>query len=35
LVHGRWLDAAAIGTWLERLPYAANSGDVYAIRADA
>ncbi len=35
LVHGSWLDAAAIGTWLERLPHAANSGDVYAIRADA
>jgi FkbM family methyltransferase len=35
LVHGSWLDAAAIGTWLERLPHAANSGDIYAIRADA
>lgn len=34
-VHGHWLDAAAIGTWLERLPNPANSGDVYAVRADA
>ena len=35
LVHPRWLDADAIGAWIERLPDAANSGDVYAVRPDA
>ena len=30
--HGRWIDAAAIGAWLEALPHDANSGDIYAVR---
>jgi FkbM family methyltransferase len=34
LVHREWLDAAAIEHWLRELPHAANSGDVYAVRAD-
>lgn len=32
--HGRWIDAAAIAGWLDGLPIDANSGDVYAVRAD-
>jgi FkbM family methyltransferase len=31
LVHPDWLDAGAIIAWLERLPQAANSGDIYAL----
>lgn len=30
LVHGDWIDGAAITQWLARLPHAANSGDIYA-----
>jgi FkbM family methyltransferase len=30
LVHPEWLDHAAMAAWLESLPHAANSGDVYA-----
>ena len=30
LVHDRWLGASEIGAWLADLPYAANSGDIYA-----
>ena len=33
LVHGDWLDAAAMARWLTALPHAANSGDIYAIRS--
>lgn len=32
LVHGDWIDAAAIARWLDGLPVEANSGDVYAVR---
>ncbi len=32
LVHDHWLGAKQIGSWIERLPEAANSGDVYAVR---
>jgi len=34
LVHEDWLDAAAMARWLVALPHSANSGDVYAVRAD-
>ncbi len=34
LVHEDWLDEAAMARWLYSLPHAANSGDVYAVRAD-
>jgi FkbM family methyltransferase len=33
LVHGEWRDAQDIVRWLSALPYAANSGDIYAARA--
>jgi FkbM family methyltransferase len=33
LVHGPWFSAEEIGNWLAALPHAANSGDVYAVRA--
>jgi FkbM family methyltransferase len=33
LVHPRWLDADELLYWLERLPFAANSGDIYAVSA--
>lgn len=29
--HARWLDADAIEHWIQVLPHAANSGDVYAV----
>ncbi len=32
-VHADWLSAEAIGRWLAVLPHAANSGDIYAVRA--
>jgi FkbM family methyltransferase len=32
LLHAQWLDAQAIGAWLDALPQAANSGDIYAVR---
>lgn len=35
LVHVNWLSAEEIGCWIEGLPEAANSGDVYAVRVDA
>jgi FkbM family methyltransferase len=28
-VHEAWVDAAAIGRWLDALPHTANSGDIY------
>jgi hypothetical protein len=28
--HSDWIDANAIARWLDELPPAANSGDVYA-----
>ena len=34
LVHEDWLDEAAMVHWLSALPQAANSGDIYAVRAD-
>ena len=34
LVHDDWLDEAAMVRWLSALPHAANSGDIYAVRAD-
>jgi FkbM family methyltransferase len=34
LVHDDWLDEAAMADWLSTLPHAANSGDIYAVRAD-
>ncbi len=34
LLHNQWLGATEIGCWIEQLPEAANSGDVYAVRAD-
>jgi len=34
LVHDTWLDAESIGQWLDELPSAANSGDIYAVHAD-
>jgi FkbM family methyltransferase len=34
LVHEDWLDETAMAHWLIALPHAANSGDVYALRAD-
>ncbi|TXL70071.1 FkbM family methyltransferase [Vineibacter terrae] len=34
LAHESWLDDAAMARWLMALPHAANSGDVYAVRAD-
>ncbi|WP_325290333.1 FkbM family methyltransferase [Thiocapsa sp.] len=33
-VHDVWVDAAAIGRWLDALPHTANSGDIYARRVD-
>jgi len=30
LVHDTWISADAIAIWLEQIPYAANSGDIYA-----
>ncbi|MFB1487930.1 MAG: FkbM family methyltransferase [Thiocapsa sp. C4-3m] len=33
-VHDVWVDAAAIGRWLDTLPHTANSGDIYARRVD-
>jgi hypothetical protein len=33
-VHDAWVDAAAVEDWLETLPHAANSGDIYARRVD-
>ncbi|UHD18995.1 FkbM family methyltransferase [Thiocapsa bogorovii] len=33
-VHDVWLDASAIGRWLDVLPHTANSGDIYARRVD-
>jgi FkbM family methyltransferase len=32
LEHAAWLEAAALGEWLQRLPHAANAGDIYAVR---
>jgi FkbM family methyltransferase len=32
LEHGAWIDAGAIGRWVDVLPHAANSGDIYAAR---
>jgi hypothetical protein len=34
LVHEDWLDEAAMVRWLDALPHAANSGDIYAVRTD-
>jgi FkbM family methyltransferase len=33
MAHDDWVDAEAIGRWLAELPYAANSGDIYAAPA--
>jgi FkbM family methyltransferase len=33
-VHDGWLDDVAISDWLDALPQAVNSGDIYAVRAD-
>lgn len=33
LVSVHWLDASSLHGWLERLPSAANSGDIYAIKS--
>jgi FkbM family methyltransferase len=30
LVHGDWIGAGAIASWLDALPQSANSGDIYA-----
>jgi FkbM family methyltransferase len=30
MVHGNWIDGSAIAHWLDELPQAANSGDIYA-----
>lgn len=30
-VHSRWISAGELRTWLDALPHAANSGDVYAV----
>lgn len=35
LAHDHWRDAAGIRAWLDALPDSANSGDIYAVRADA
>jgi len=32
LIHAPWQDAAGIAAWLDTLPMAANSGDIYAVR---
>lgn len=32
LVHADWIERDAISRWLAELPYAANSGDIYAVR---
>lgn len=32
LMHGGWQTAARMAEWIDGLPHAANSGDVYAIR---
>jgi hypothetical protein len=29
---GDWRSSEAIGRWLDDLPHAANSGDIYALR---
>jgi FkbM family methyltransferase len=34
LVHEQWLSATQIEAWLEALPHAANSGDIYAVLSD-
>lgn len=34
LAHDQWLSAETIAAWIEALPEAANSGDVYALRID-
>jgi FkbM family methyltransferase len=34
LLHAQWLDRNAVEAWLEALPHEANSGDIYALRAD-
>ncbi|MBX6424884.1 MAG: FkbM family methyltransferase [Variibacter sp.] len=31
LEHGRWITAEEMARWLEALPHAANSGDIYAM----
>jgi len=31
LEHSSWLDAAVMAAWLDALPEAANSGDIYAV----
>ena len=33
LVHTDWIDGSAIASWLDKLPQAANSGDIYAVLA--
>jgi FkbM family methyltransferase len=33
MAHGEWIDASAIAQWLDELPQAANSGDIYAVLA--
>ena len=33
LVHPAWIDADAMGAWIDALPHAANSGDIYALHA--
>jgi FkbM family methyltransferase len=30
MAHGEWIDGSAIAHWLDELPQAANSGDIYA-----
>jgi hypothetical protein len=30
MAHGEWIDDSAIAHWLDELPQAANSGDIYA-----
>jgi hypothetical protein len=34
LIHAHWLSAEAMANWINGLPESANSGDVYARRAD-
>ena len=33
LAHPAWIDADAMGGWIDALPHSANSGDIYALRA--
>jgi len=33
MAHANWVDADTIGRWLNELPHAANSGDIYATSA--